>query len=68
MYGYLGIIMWASCFQTRHMKYLWNTQPFKGPLHEPVRLYMSRNRWEQIDKHFHVTEDPQPNGKRISPF
>jgi hypothetical protein len=66
MYGYLGILLWASCWQVRHMKHLWNTRN-TAPIHNAVRRCMARNRWQAIDRWIHVTPPP-PNGEKWSPF
>jgi hypothetical protein len=67
MYGYLGIILWGNLWKTREMRLLWVTDNEKAPLHTPVRKCMSRRRWEQIERHIHVTTPP-PDGVKQSPF
>ena len=37
-----------------HIHNYWNTDRKTGPVHDPVRDTMSRTRWEQIHRYFHV--------------
>jgi hypothetical protein len=44
----------------------WNTDPSNGPLHPLVRRNIGLNRWQQLDRFFHISK-PKP-GEQESPF
>ena len=44
----------------------WNSDPFKGPIHEQILKHISLKRWQQIDRYFHISK-PQHSGHE-TPF
>ncbi len=56
--AYLGILIYMGIHIEPHISYYWNTKKKTGrsggPLHCDVRDTMSRIRWKQIHRYFHV--------------
>lgn len=43
----------------------WNSDPLKGPIHQSVTSHIGPNRWQQIERFFHISK---PNTGPQSPF
>ena len=63
--AYLGIIIYMGIHVEPHIANYWNTDSKTSPIHHPVRNSMSRIRWKQINRYFHVfdpaLDHPAPN-------
>ena len=52
--AYLGILIYMGIHIEPHISNYWNTDEEASPVHHPVRNTMSRTRWTQIHRYFHV--------------
>jgi hypothetical protein len=52
--AYLGILIYMGIHVEPHINDYWNTDGETGPVHQPIRNTMSRIRWTQIHRYFHV--------------
>jgi len=51
--AYLGILIYMGIYTTPNINDYWNTKK-PGPIHDSVRETMSRIRWTQIHRYFHI--------------
>ena len=56
-------------FKSSSVVDFWNADASRGPIHQAVSSHISANRWEQIERFFHISK-PQPLPKQVrqSPF
>jgi hypothetical protein len=52
--AYLGILIYMGIYPQPHINQYWNTQRKLRPRHDFVRDTMSKTRWKQINRYFHV--------------
>jgi hypothetical protein len=52
--AYLGILVYMGIHVEPHVNDYWSTDVERGPVHHPIRNTMSRTRWTQIHRYFHV--------------
>jgi hypothetical protein len=52
--AYLGILIYMGIHIEPHINDYWNTNEEDGPIHQTVRKTMSKHRWQQIHRYFHI--------------
>jgi hypothetical protein len=68
LHGWIGVHLYASCFKARQLDYLWNIGQEQGPLFYTVRNCISRDRFRQINRYIHVSDEPQEVLREQTPF
>lgn len=58
--AYIATYIWMGLHYESRITSYWNQDEARGPLHHAVIRHISRDRWEQIDRFFHVSCPPRP--------
>lgn len=63
--AYIGVYIWMGIYRSSEVDEFWNTDStlgpiHVGPIHDAVRQHISRNRWQQLERFFHITPPQVP--------
>src|ERR1700736_1933438 len=59
LYAYLGILIYMGLHPENDIDQYWCIDIENHPSHGPVRAAMARDRWKQISRAFHISEQGQ---------
>jgi hypothetical protein len=59
LYAYLGILIYMGLHVENDIHQYWCVDSGNQPSHGPVRTAMARERWKQISRAFHISEEGQ---------
>ena len=65
--AYIATWIWMGLNQDIPIVSFWNQDPRGWSEHKEIFNHISKNRWQQLDRFFHVSE-PHPNGPKETPF
>ena len=57
---YIGAYVWMGLHPESEVAEFWNTDGAKGPLHPHLTAAISKTRWQQLDRFFHISP-PRPS-------
>ena len=61
--AYIAAYIWMGIHQEPEVALYWNLKDKDGPYHKMITQHISRNRWQQIDRFFHVAPPPPEDKK-----
>jgi hypothetical protein len=53
--AYIGVLIWMGLHDEAEIESFWNTNAELAPIHKPIQAAISCNRFEQIERYFHIS-------------